>query len=72
MKGLLGLYNRPDIVEAILNQHNKISIPKCTLCERGKINFIAVNITSKETGMTYDLGMGNITPKYCPLCGRLL
>ena len=71
MQAFLGLYDRPDIVEAILNQYKRLDISQCSLCGRGKINFISgTNIISKDTGMAYDLG--KIVPKFCPLCGKSL
>ena len=67
MKALLGFYDRPDIVDTILK--TKVEPPKCTICGRGKINFIAgLNLTSEYA--TYDLGM--FKPQYCPMCGKKL
>lgn len=70
MKAFLGLYDRPDIVEAIMNQYKRNDVPKCSLCDRGEINFISVNFTSEETGKTHNVELVN--PRICPLCGKEL
>ena len=70
MEAFLGLYNRPDIVEAILHQYRRTDVPKCSLCGRGKINLVSVNFTSEETSKTHNVELAN--PRICPLCGKEL